>query len=110
MSKYSRSGGKYTGNHSTLIPLACMACDFVYKFFEVNKISPGFIKSGLRSVNGNRNVKISSESCTCVLLSIRDNTSFQEVRVYTNDMQNTKLELARKLRNCDVPIRFTKEI
>src|SRR3989344_3505972 len=30
MSKYSRSGGKYSGNHTTLIPAASILCDIAH--------------------------------------------------------------------------------
>lgn len=60
--KYSRSGGKYTGNHTTLSPLAATVCDIANKCDVVTKISPGFLKAGLRSVNGQRRVKITDKN------------------------------------------------
>ena len=109
MSKYSRSGGKYTGNHTTLIPLACVVCDIAAAIPEVTKITPGFIKPGLKSVGGQRRVKFTDENEHCVLLSVRDNTSHQEVRVYVTDTQEAKLVLARRLRDNDIAIRFTRD-
>lgn len=94
MSKDSRSGGKFTGNHTTLIPAARVVCDVANACPSVTKITPGFIKGGLRPVNGQRRVKI-IERGRALLLSIRDNASHQEVYVYTNDMRATKLAIAR---------------
>ena len=109
MSKYSRSGGKYTGNHTTLIPLACIVCDIASAISEVTKITPGFIKAGLKSVGGQRRVKFTDENEHCVLLSVRDNASHQEVRVYVTNIQEAKMAIARHLRDNDIAIRFTRD-
>ena len=109
MSKYSRSGGKYTGNHTTLIPLAAEACDIASAIPEVTKITPGFIKAGLKSVSGKRRVKFTDESANCILLSVRDNASHQEVWVYVSELQETRTTIARRLRDADIAIRFTKD-
>ncbi len=109
MSKYSRSGGKYTGNHTTLIPLATITCDIANSIPEVTKITPGFIKAGLKSVSGQRRVKIIDEHKHCIYLSVRDNNSHQEVRVYVTDIQEARTAIARGLRNAGIGIRFTKD-
>lgn len=109
MSKHSRSGGKYTGNHTTLIPLACAVCDIANAISEVTKITPGFIKDGLKSVGGQRRVKFTDENSHCILLSVRDNASHQEVRVYVTDIQEARTTIARRLRDADIAIRFTKD-
>lgn len=88
MSKDSRSGKKYGGSHTSLIPAATLVCDAIHKLPTVTKISPGFIKAGLRSVNGQRRIKITHDK-THILLSIRDNASHQEVRVYATDTEAT---------------------
>jgi hypothetical protein len=108
MSKYSRSGGKYTGNHTTLIPLASSICDMVHAIPEVKKITPGFIRSGLRSANGNRRVKITQSSDNCLLFSIRDNSSHQEVRVYVINIQRVKAILEQKLEEHNISVTFVK--
>ena len=109
MSKHSRVGGKYTGNHTTLIPLADIACDLAHALPQVTKISPGFIKSGLKSVNGCRRVKFTDENPYCLLLSVRDNISHQEVRIYVTDLQSARTAMARGLRDAGIRICFTKE-
>ena len=109
MSKYSRSGGKYTGNHTTLIPLAQVTCDIANVLPEVTKITPGFIKAGLKSVSGQRRVKFTDENEHCILLSVRDNASHQEVRVYVTDIQIARTAIARRLRDANIAIRFTKD-
>ena len=98
MSKHSRSGGKFTGNHTTLIPVATIICDIANACPSVTKITPGFIKAGLKSVNGQRRVKI-TEKDGAILLSIRDNASHQEVYVYAKDTQVAKLAIARGVRD-----------
>lgn len=109
MSKYSRSGGKYTGNHTTLIPLACTTCDIASNIPEVTKITLGFIKAGLKSVGGQRRVKFTDENPHTILLSVRDNASHQEIRVYVTDIQEARTTIARRLRDAGIMIRFTKD-
>lgn len=79
--KNSRSGGKYSGNHTTLIPPAIKLCDIINKCDYVTKISPGFIKSGLRGSGGKVRVKIIIEN-KAIFLSIRGNTNHQEMYIY----------------------------
>lgn len=106
MSKHSRSGGKYTGSHTTLIPAAQIACDIADALPEVAKISPGFIKAGLKSANGHRRIKLIDENEHCILLSVRDNTSHQEVHVYVKDIQAARTAISRKLLGANIAISF----
>ena len=92
--KHSRAGGKYTGNHTSLIPLAALLCDIAYTCPAVTKISPGFIKAGLRSVSGQRRVKI-TQDVSGILLAVRDNASHQEVRIYAIDVAAAILAITR---------------
>ena len=103
--KDSRSGGKFSGNHTTLIPAAAIVADIAHACPFVTKISPGFIKAGLRSVAGQRRVKITDDGAS-ILLSVRDNTSHQEIHVYSNDIQATKLAIAKGARNAGLRIAF----
>ncbi len=107
MSKHSRQGGKYTGNHTTLVPLAALMCDIADASPYVTKISPGFIKAGLRSAGGNRRVKI-IDSPTYILLSIRDNSSQQEVHIYTSDSSEAKKALTQGAKDLGVTVTFPK--
>ncbi len=104
-----RCGGKFTGNHTTLVPLAEIVCDIANAVPEVTKITPGFIKAGLKSVSGQRRVKFTDETPHCIFLSIRDNASHQEVRVYVTDIQSARTTIARRLRDRAITIRFTKD-
>jgi hypothetical protein len=106
MSKDSRAGGKYSGNHTTLIPIATQVCDMVSKCESVIKISPGFIKAGLPSVNGKYRVKISDKEGG-LLLSIRDNTCHQEVYVYTKDLQDAKLFISKGCKDLGLSVSFS---
>jgi hypothetical protein len=109
MSKYSRSGGKFTGNHTTLIPLATIACDIAHAIPEVVKITPGFISSGKGSGRSNRRVKFTDKNSHCILLQVKDNGAHQEVCVYVTDIQEARTTIARRLRDNDIAIRFTKD-
>ncbi len=108
MSKDSRSGGKYTGNHTTLVPLAALACDVANSVREVTKITPGIIKAGLPSVSGRRRIKFTGDNHNTILLSVRDNTSHQDVYVYTTDKQTAMTAIARGVLNAGIAISFSK--
>lgn len=105
MSKNSRSGGKFSGNHTTLTPVAALVADIASACPQVTKISPGFIKSGLKPANGHRRVKITDDGAQ-VLLSIRDNVSHQEIHIYCSDVQSAKLAIAKGARNAGLAICF----
>lgn len=106
--KKSRSGGKYTGSHTTVTPAAGEVCDLTHDLEEVTAIALGVIKSGLSSARGQLRVKIVDESDGVVLLAVRGNTSFQELHVYTRDAHATKLTVARGIRNNGMHISFGK--
>ncbi|OGG86025.1 hypothetical protein A2392_00980 [Candidatus Kaiserbacteria bacterium RIFOXYB1_FULL_46_14] len=105
MTKYSRSGGKFSGNHTTLSPTASVVADIASQCSSVTKISPGFLKSGLKSANGNRRLKI-RDNGVCIVLQVRDNISHQEIYVYVSDMQAAKLAIAKGARNAGLAISF----
>ncbi len=105
--KDSRAGGKYTGNHTTLVPLAASACDFAHQCAAVTKISPGFIKAGLGST-GKRRVKITEQN-GYLLLSIRDTSSHQEVHIYTTDVVAAQKAIAQGLQSLGIAITFPKD-
>ena len=108
MSKYSRLGGKYGGTHTTLIPAAAVVCDIANACPSVRRIFLGFIKAGLRSVSGHRRVKI-TEQREMILLSIRDNTSHQEVHIYADDVQAAKQAIASGARGKNIRVSFARE-
>lgn len=105
--KHSRSGGVFSGNHTTLIPAACLVADIAAKCSHVTNISPGFIKAGLKSVHGQRRVKITRDGAS-ILLSVRDNASHQEMHIHSKNIQATMLEIARGARNAGLGISFGK--
>jgi len=105
--KYSRLGGKFSGNHTTLISAACIVADLAVYCPSVTNVSPGLIKAGLKSVHGEKRVKI-VDCGNSVLLSVRDNTSHQEVHIYADDVQSAKLSIARGARNAGLKISFGK--
>ncbi len=107
--KISRSGKKYGGGHSTLIPLAALACDAIDRHPAVTKIAPGYIAAGLTTVRGKRRVKVTSRTGG-LLLSARDNTSRQLVHVYTDTPDAVINALTEYLKNDHVEVTFENNI
>lgn len=107
--KNHRSGGKFGGSHTTIIPAAGLLADVAVDQQEVSKVIPGFIKAGLKTVNGQRRVKF-TDSQGSILLSVRDNASHQEMRVMTSDVQKTRLALARSARDSNMNILFQEGV
>ena len=105
--KDSRAGGKYSGNHTTLVPAAAVVCDIAHDCSDVTKISPGYIKAGLRCVHGQKHVKLTRNNGG-ILLSVRDNTSHQDIQVFTRDAQVAMLTIVRGARNANIGISFSK--
>ncbi len=95
--KNSRAGGKYGGGHTTVIPAAGIVADIADLCGAVTKISVGFITSGLRPTKGVRRVKITSDGRS-LLISVRDNISQQELRVYTTDVALAMHHIAKEVR------------
>ncbi len=103
--KPKRQGEKIGGEHSTFNDLAVGVADFLQKLPEVHKISPGYITSGIGGGAGRRHVKIIDET-GCILLTCKQSSSVQEVRVFTKNPQSVKLALARWLRDSKIEISF----
>ena len=109
MSKYSRSGGKFSGNHTTFTPVACTVADTAHACDVVTRISAGFLKAGLKSANGKRRVKITIESRSSLLLSVRDNTSHQEIHVYATDLNVAKRKIATEIEEAGLTVSFGED-
>lgn len=84
------SGGKYTASHTTVIAAAEAPARAAAQLNCVSKISLGLIKT-LR--NGPPAIKFLEESAGCVLAKVRGASSLQEVRVYTTDIEETKIAM-----------------
>lgn len=106
--KNHRDGGKIGGNHTTLLDLAVVMTDIASSYPEVKTISPGHIVVNRDKSGGNRRVKFAWIKGG-LLMTIRQNRSVQEVRVYTTDTQSTMVALARAARDRDIPIGFLKK-
>lgn len=91
--KNTRAGGKYGGGHTTVVPAAAIISDIAHNCSYVTKISVGFIKSGLKPTKGLRRIKITEDEGS-LLVSVRDNISIQELRVYVTDVAKAKHEIA----------------
>ena len=107
MKQHHRSSGKYTNSHTTVIPVAGSLVDIAEKQPEVTKIALGYIKAGLPSVEGKKRAKITERQGN-LLVSIRDNTSHQEITIYTSDLAKTKRTLYREGKKYYVEVSFVK--
>lgn len=87
--KGARSGGKFTGSHTTVVPGAAVIADIADQCAYVTKIALGFIKGGLPPAKGLKRLKILTDTGS-LLLTVRDNISQQELRIYTLDAEKTK--------------------
>lgn len=91
-----------------MIPVAGFLVDALSQCPEVRKISLGFIKSGIASARGKRRVKVGAmNSSGCLLLSVRDNTSKQDIYVYTDDAKAVKLAILYATHEKDVEADFS---
>jgi len=95
--KGTRSGGKYTGSHTTVVPGAGVIADIADNSSLVTKISLGFIKGGLPPAKGLKRLKIMTDNGS-LLITVRDNISQQELRIYTTDVEKTKSIIAKEAR------------
>jgi len=103
--KSKRSGGKFGGGHTTLIPAALIVADIADKCELVTKISPGFIKSGLKPARGRKSVKI-TDMGSCLKLAVRDNTSHQQIHIYTEDTKKAQEKIAEKATKKGLTVSF----
>lgn len=103
-----RGGGKFGGNHTTLIDLASELADIAAGYGEVTKVSPGFIDAAREGATGGRRHVKFEEFRGGLLLKVRQSYSVQAIRVYTDDPPRTRLALAREARNRGIGISFLK--
>lgn len=97
--KNTRAGGKYGGGHTTVIPAGGIIADIAHGCTYVTKISVGFIKSGLPNTKGKRRIKIVTDEGS-LLVSVRDNISLQELRIYATDVEQAKHRIATEAHDC----------
>ncbi len=102
--KNSRSGGKFNSSHTTVVPSAGEIADIAERCPFVTKIALGFIKGGLPSANGQKRLKIMLDNGS-LLVTVRGNTSQQELRIYTTDVQQTKRNIATEAKEKGFAIR-----
>jgi len=98
-------GAGRRGGHTTLIDLAARVVDLIKGLDHISGIAPGHIQNGKGVAGGMRKVKI-GDIGGGVLLTVRQSRSVQQVRVYTCDIQATKLAIAQRLRSDGIPIAF----
>lgn len=103
------NGGKIRGTHTTLIDLASDVVRIVNPIPTVTGISLGFIQAGKGLSRGTRKVKI-AKSSSGVLLTVRQSSSVQELRLFVTDCQDAMLNIARDLRNEGIAICFKKDV
>ncbi len=104
MKKDARAGGKYTGSHTTVTPLAARICDIAAASASVRSISPGYITAGLRPLRGPRRIKI-VERQGALLISVRDTTTLQELHIYTADPPRARTHIVSHAAAAGIEVR-----
>lgn len=100
-----RNGKKFRGTHTTYSDLAARVADIAVRLKEVRGVSPGLLQNGKGSSGGTQKVKFANMQ-GFLLLTVRQASSVQELRVYCSDMQTTSTALARALLDEHIPIAF----
>lgn len=100
--KITRAGGKFSKNHSSVIPSAVEILDMLHEMPEVKKISLGVIKAGKTS-GGKRYMKL-KERTGGVLITVRGNSSIQEIGIYTNAPDEIKKSLKENSTKINIEI------
>ena len=105
------AGGKITPSHGTLAAeLAEEVVGFLGKHPDVTKISTGMIRNKSGQGSGSvRSVKIITE-LGCTLVRVSQSGSVQEIRFYAINQPETRLALARFVRNNGWDLRFGKRM
>ncbi|MEK7550003.1 MAG: DUF2103 domain-containing protein [Patescibacteria group bacterium] len=93
--RLSRSGGKFGGAHTSVIPASGILADIAVQLTAVTRVSPGFIRSLRGASSGRRTVKFIFESGS-LLLSVRENNSSQEIRVFASHLESVRNTLAEE--------------
>lgn len=104
-SHINRSGGKFGGAHTTYIPIAVLVADIAATCETVTNISAGYISYG-GSGQSNRKLVTFIDAAGGILIIATCGTFHQEIRIYTQFLHETRLFLARKIRDANIPIRF----
>lgn len=99
-----RQGVKVRGTHTTLNDLGARVVDLVEKVSGVTGVAPGRLVSNA-GITTKPRVRI-ADLDGCILLTVRQSRSLQEVRVYTQDVNSARLAISRALRNDDIAICF----
>jgi len=84
-----RAGGKLTRSHTTLIDAAAPLVDYLQGCADVSKISLGIIKSLGKGSTGLKFYPVTGGW----KVTVRGNTSLQEIVVYTTDPERIRREL-----------------
>ena len=84
--------------------LTAQVLSFVQNCPEVSDISRGRISTRVRK--GYRNIDIGDKDAHTVHLKVQDNNSLKELLITTEDVQSTKLAIARRMRDEGLSISF----
>lgn len=100
-----RNGEKFRGTHTTYTDLAARVADIAVRIADVKGVSPGVLQNGSGASGGAQKVKF-ADMHGFLLLTVRQASSVQELRVYCSNIQKTRTALARALRDEHIPIAF----
>ncbi|MEF3692103.1 MAG: DUF2103 domain-containing protein [Candidatus Moraniibacteriota bacterium] len=87
-------GEKRGGKHTTIIDAAVEVVRYLQSLKQVSRVSPGYIRSGLKGGVKHR-IKIIEEQ-GALLLKVRGGISFQEIRVYTSSPEKVQKIIEEK--------------
>jgi hypothetical protein len=85
------------------VPSAGEIADIAEQCAFVTKISLGFIKAGLPSAKGLKRLKIAVDNGS-LFLTVRGNTSQQELRIYVTDVEKAKGAIIKEARSAGFSI------
>jgi hypothetical protein len=100
-----RAGRKYRGTHTTCTDLAGRVADIAEKLPEITGISLGLIQNGGSAAGGLQRVLIADRP-GWLLLTVRQASTVQELRIFSPNLPIARTALARGLRDNGIRIAF----
>lgn len=100
-----RHGGKFGGDHTSFIGIACIVADIAVSCEFVTNVASGLINTSRKKKGSRKHVKIIDTEWG-ILLCVTDGSAHQEIRIYASSVHHAKLSIARGARNANLTISF----
>ncbi|MFM2330734.1 MAG: hypothetical protein RLZZ26_241 [Candidatus Parcubacteria bacterium] len=100
-----RDGKMFRGTHTTCSDLTARVADIANGVPGVRGVSLGYLQNCCGSTSGTQRVKF-CDMPGFILLTVRQASSVQELRVFCTNLQETRTKLAGALRDHDIAICF----